>query len=108
MLVDADEIISLSVEDEVLFSRPSIDVSFQSAADIYGPNLIGIILTGANNDGAAGLASVAAVGGITIIQNPDEAYASAMPEYAIAACPDAQIMNLVDIAEYLKAQGNHV
>jgi len=108
MLVDDDESIALSVDDEVMYSRPSIDVSFQSAAIMYGPRLIGIILTGANNDGAAGLASVATEGGFTLIQDPAEAYAAAMPEYAMNACPQAQIMNLYKITEYLKMQGNHV
>ena len=107
MLIEDDEIFALSVDDEVLFSRPSINVSFESAADTFGERLVGIILTGGNNDGAAGLASIAAQGGDTIVQDPAEAYAAAMPEYAIAACPQAKIMNLYNIAEYLKTLGNH-
>lgn len=108
LLVEDEEIISLSIEDEVLYSRPSIDVSFQSAADVFGSRLIGIILTGANNDGAMGLASVAAEGGITIVQDPQEAYVSTMPEFALSACPSAQIMNLVNITEFLKSQAYYV
>lgn len=108
LLVEKEEIISLSIEEEVNYSRPSIDVSFLSAADIYGSRLIGIILTGANNDGAEGLAAIAAKGGTTIVQDPDEAYIATMPESALTACPDARIMNLFNITEYLRMQAQHV
>ncbi len=59
------------------FSRPSIDVLFESAADAYGAHLIGVVLTGANQDGAKGLGAVARAGGEAIVQNPGEAYARA-------------------------------
>lgn len=108
MLFEQEESISLSIEDEVMYSRPSIDVSFQSAADIFGQRLIGIILTGGNNDGAAGLATIVSEGGIAIVQDPKEAYVSSMPEFALKACPDAMIMNLSNITEYLKMQAHHV
>lgn len=108
MMIEPEETISLSVDDAVLFSRPSIDVSFKSAADIFGPRLIGIILTGANNDGSSGLSAICAEGGTAIVQDPAEAMASAMPEAAILACPQAQIMNLIGITKYLKSQAQHV
>jgi two-component system chemotaxis response regulator CheB len=109
MLIEKEEIAALSVEDEVLYSRPSIDVSFQSAADVFRERLTGIILTGANNDGAAGLAAVVAAGGTAIVQNPEEAFADAMPQAALFACPDARVMNLSEITAYLKTlQGTHV
>ena len=108
MLIEREEIVSLSNEDEVLYSRPSINVSFESAADIFGARLIGIIMTGANNDGAAGLAAVAAAGGITIVQDPLEAFAPEMPESALAACPEAMVMNISNITTYLKGQAGHV
>lgn len=103
MLIEKDEVVSLSIEDEVLYSRPSIDVSFQSAADVYRARLTGIILTGANNDGAAGLAAVVAAGGTAIVQNPAEAFAEAMPQAALFACPDARVMSLSEITAYLKS-----
>ena len=67
----------------VNFSRPSIDVLFESAAEVYGPRLLGIILTGANDDGAAGLEAVSRAGGTTCVQDPSTAYASLMTESAL-------------------------
>lgn len=101
MLVEHEECLSLSNEEEVLFSRPSIDVLFQSAADVYGPALIGVILTGANNDGAEGLSIICKGGGYGIVQNPQKAYAAIMPEAAIKACPEARILDLEDISATL-------
>ncbi|WP_304638948.1 chemotaxis protein CheB [Pseudomonas sp.] len=95
--------IALSSEDEVLFSRPSIDVAMESAADVWGNALIGVILTGANHDGARGLRSIHDAGGTAIVQPPDEAYASAMPEAALKLCPDARIISLADIPAYLES-----
>ena len=105
MLIEKEKTISLSIEEEVLYSRPSINVSFESAADIYGPDLTGIVLTGANNDGASGLSVIAAEGGTVIVQDPRTAYATAMPESAIAACPHGLILSLPAIADYLKKEG---
>jgi len=102
LLVEADKSLSLSNDDPVLYSRPSLDVLFESAADAYGPGLIAVVLTGANQDGANGLKAVTEAGGTAIVQHPDEAYASAMPEAAIANCPDARIMSLKEIAAYLQ------
>jgi len=94
--------VALSSEEEVLFSRPSIDVAFESAADAWGSQLTAILLTGANHDGANGLSVVVRSGGTAIIQDPTEAYAKAMPEAAIRACPDARIMTLAEISTYLQ------
>ncbi len=102
LLVEANGMLSLSNDEPVLFSRPSIDVLFESAADAYGAGLIGIILSGANEDGARGLSAVCRAGGAAIVQSPQEAFAPAMPQAAIAACPQAQVMPLSAIAEYLK------
>lgn len=102
LLVEADKKLSLSSEEPVLFSRPSIDVLFESASDAYGETLLGIVLTGANSDGAAGLKMIVNAGGAALVQQPDQAYASAMPEAAIRACPNAEILSLVQIASYLE------
>lgn len=102
LLVERSHELSLSSEDPVLFSRPSIDVLFETAADAYGDGLIGVILTGANNDGAAGLKAVMAAGGTGFIQTPQSAFARAMPEAAIDACPSALILDLDDILLELK------
>jgi two-component system, chemotaxis family, protein-glutamate methylesterase/glutaminase len=102
LLVETDKSLSLSDDEPVFYSRPSIDVLFESAADAYGPSLIGIVLTGANRDGADGLKAIVEAGGMAIVQSPKEAYASAMPEAAIAECPGARVLTLKEIAVYLR------
>jgi two-component system, chemotaxis family, protein-glutamate methylesterase/glutaminase len=92
---------ALSVDDRVRYARPSIDVLFESAADVYGERLIGIILTGANDDGARGLARIREVGGVALIQEPSSATKRAMPEAAIAATPAAAILPLEEIGAYI-------
>ena len=101
LLVEADRTLSLSCDAPVLFSRPSIDVLFESAADALGPRLIGIILTGANGDGARGLKAIIDAGGSGIVQTPSSAFASTMPEAALGASPSAHSMSLEAIAAYL-------
>jgi two-component system chemotaxis response regulator CheB len=102
LLVEKDRTLSLSIDEPVLYSRPSIDVLFESAAEAYGPALVSVVLTGANQDGAAGMKAVAAAGGMAIIQSPEEAFAPAMPEAALVACPSASVMSLKEIATYLQ------
>ena len=105
LLVEQDKRLSLSDDEPVLFSRPSIDVLFESAADAYGDGLIGVVLTGANSDGANGLKAVVEAGGVAVVQSPKGAYAVAMPEAAIAACPDARVLPVNEIAAYLREVG---
>jgi two-component system chemotaxis response regulator CheB len=105
LLVEAEGCLSLSNEAPVHFSRPSIDVLFESAADAYGPHLIGVVLTGANQDGAKGLSAVARAGGEAIVQDPSEAFARAMPEAALAECPGARALSIEHIADYLRGVG---
>jgi two-component system chemotaxis response regulator CheB len=102
LLVEADKSLSLSSDEPVLFSRPSIDVLFESAADAYGAALIGIVLTGASRDGARGIRAVAEAGGVALVQDPKEAFASTMPEAAIGMCPGARVMSVSAIAAYLQ------
>jgi two-component system chemotaxis response regulator CheB len=82
MLVDFGPQLSLSADDPVHHSRPSVDVLFESAAEVYKERLLGIILSGANEDGASGLAAVHDAGGVTMVQDPDT---TAAPNMAIAA-----------------------
>jgi two-component system chemotaxis response regulator CheB len=105
MLVEPGGTISLSADEPVFFSRPSIDVLFESAADAYGPGLVGVVLTGANEDGALGLRAVAEAGGVTLVQDPATAYARAMPQAAIAACGQATVLPLGGIVAALSAAG---
>ncbi|MFA6153513.1 chemotaxis protein CheB [Mesorhizobium sp.] len=102
LLVEADRYLSLSSDEPVLFSRPSIDVLFETAADAYGPALMAIVLTGANHDGAKGMRAVVEAGGSAIVQSPKGAFASAMPEAAIEMCPSASVLSLSAIAAYLQ------
>lgn len=101
LLVERNRVLSLSNEEPVSYCRPSIDVLFDSAADAYKNALVGVILTGANHDGAEGLRRIAEVGGVTLVQDPESAFAKAMPDAALAACPESRRMSLNQIAEYL-------
>lgn len=92
---------TFSTEAPVCYARPSIDVLFESAADVYGQNLIGIILTGANFDGAAGLAKIKAQGGLTVVQEPKTAFCSIMPMAAIASTKVDEILPLEKIADFV-------
>ncbi|PZO81731.1 MAG: chemotaxis protein CheB [Micavibrio aeruginosavorus] len=105
MMVERDETISLSVDDQILYSRPSIDVLFESAADALGDRVVGVILTGANNDGAAGLALIEAEGGEALVQDPGTAFSSAMPTAALRTCRNARKLTIPGIASYLKDLG---
>ncbi len=101
--IESDLCFSLSCEPPVLFSRPSIDVLMSSAADAYGPALAGILLTGANEDGAEGLLRIHEAGGLTIVQDPDEAVAPAMPRAAIARHRPDHVLPLRGIRALLMA-----
>lgn len=93
--------LSLSTDEPVAFSRPSIDVTFISAADAYRNGVVGIVLTGANSDGARGLKRVADRGGLAIVQRPDTAESSIMPAAALRSVPGARVLTLVEIADLL-------
>lgn len=101
LLVEKNQELSLSDDDPVNFSRPSIDVLFESAADAYGEALVGVILTGANNDGSRGLRAVYDSGGLTLVQRPELAYTATMPLAALTACPAAHPLSLDEIAARL-------
>jgi len=101
MLVEEDEILSLTVEAKENYSRPSIDVLFDTAADVYREGLIGVILTGANSDGSKGLKRIKELGGITIVQNPETAETSSMPMASIAITKVDYILELSEISAKL-------
>ena len=103
LLLDRGPALALSTDELVHYSRPSIDVLFESAADVYGKGLLGIILTGWNQDGADGLQAVHRAGGLTIVQNPDTAEAPVMPQAALARTAVDYILNLEEIAALLAA-----
>jgi two-component system chemotaxis response regulator CheB len=101
LLVDRGPELALSTDAPVNFSRPSIDVLFESAAEVYGPRLLGIILTGANEDGAAGLEAVFRAGGTTCVQDPSTAYAPQMSESALRRIRADHVLGLAELAQFL-------
>jgi two-component system chemotaxis response regulator CheB len=105
LLVDEGPRLALSADDLVHHSRPSIDVLFESAAEIYGYRLLGVILTGANEDGAQGLAAVHDAGGITAVQEPETAQASTMVRSAIRLRTPDFVLPLERIAELFRTVG---
>ena len=94
---------SLSTEAPVRFSRPSIDVTFSSAADCYAHRTVGIILTGANADGADGLRRISDRGGLALVQDPETAESPTMPAAARKAVPRARVMSLEAMGAFLAA-----
>ncbi|MBB3117547.1 chemotaxis protein CheB [Pseudoduganella violacea] len=104
--VETDGSFSLSCEPPVNFARPAIDLMMASAADTYGAGLLGILLTGANHDGAAGLAAIGEAGGVTVAQNPDDAMVGTMPEEAIRLRMPDLILPLSDIRSLLSMLEN--
>jgi len=101
--IENDRSFSLSQEEPVHFSRPAIDILMQSAADAYAPNLCGILLTGASHDGAAGLACIGQAGGLTIVQDPDDADIATMPAAALRLRTPDHTLSLAAMRELLPA-----
>lgn len=101
LLVEAGARMTLSVDERVAFARPAIDVLFESAADAYGSELIGIVMTGANHDGAHGLLRIRQRRGIAIVQEPLDAEAPAMPQAALDLAGADHCVPLRDIAPLL-------
>lgn len=103
VLIEKDRTFSLDVSELENFSRPSIDVTFASAADIYGKSTIGILLSGANKDGSLGLLAIRNKGGVTIVQDPDEAEVNTMPRSAIEHVPESMILKQEQIQAFLNS-----
>jgi two-component system, chemotaxis family, protein-glutamate methylesterase/glutaminase len=101
LLLESDHRLSLSVDPRVNHSCPSIDVLFESAADVFAESLIGIVLTGGNADGAQGLKAIKARGGLAVVQDPQTASATAMPRAALEATPVDHVVDLGEIAQLL-------
>jgi two-component system chemotaxis response regulator CheB len=101
LLVERDRTLSLSIDAKVCYSRPSIDVLFETAAEVYRSGLIGIILTGANNDGTAGLRRIKKNGGLTIAQDPATAEVKMMPSSAIEENIVDRVVSLTKLSSFL-------
>lgn len=101
LLIERDETFSLSADEKVNWSRPSIDVLFESAADAYGPALAGVILSGANSDGAQGLKRIKECGGIAIVQEPASAQFPEMPRSALRCAAADHVLPPEEIGRLL-------
>ena len=101
LLVESDGTFTLTVDERVNYARPSIDVLFETAAEAWRGRLIGIILTGANNDGSKGLKRIKELGGLVVVQDPDTAEVDSMPRAAILATTVDHLLHLEEIAPLL-------
>jgi two-component system, chemotaxis family, protein-glutamate methylesterase/glutaminase len=101
LLIEKDKTFPLTIGERVNYARPSIDVLFESAADVYKNELIGVVLTGSNNDGAEGIKRIHDCGGLSIVQNPETAESAYMPASAIAAMQPDYILPLNEIVDLL-------
>ena len=102
LLVEEDRTLALSTEKRVSYSRPSIDILFETAAEAYGSGLVGLILTGANHDGAKGMKTLKERGGLALVQNPDTAEVGRMPRAAMKTAGADRILELREVGPYLR------
>lgn len=105
LLVEKGGTFALSLDERVHYSRPAIDVLFESAAEAYGERLMGIILSGANADGAAGLKAVAAAGGVALVQSLESSEMIAMPAAALEAVPGGMEIDGASLAQWVETHG---
>ncbi len=103
LLFERNEQLSLDVSEKVNYSRPSIDVSFESAALAFGSNCTAILLSGANSDGTNGLKAIQREGGIVILQNPDNALMPFMPQSALASIAPSHVFEVAEILNYINS-----
>ncbi len=101
LLIESDRTFSLSIDERVNYARPSIDVLFETAAQVYGPQTVGIVLTGANNDGANGLRLIKERGGLAIVQDPRTAESTFMPQAALEATTVDHTLSVPEISKLL-------
>ena len=101
VLVELDHTISLDYSEKINYSRPAIDVSFQTAAEVFQDRLACVLLSGSNADGVDGLKYVKQWGGLTVIQNPDNAQVAYMPAQAKLHVEIDKILNAEDMGEFI-------
>lgn len=102
LLIEDDETFSLTIDEPYNYARPSIDILFETASEVYTNQLIGVILTGANHDGSQGLKKIKEYGGLTIVQDPQTAEFTEMPTAALQAIDVDDILSLEKIGPFLK------
>lgn len=103
LLLEKDHTFSLDVSEKVNYSRPSIDITFESAAEVYGPFLLGILLSGANADGVDGMKSIKSHGGICLVQDPDTADVDYMPRQAVQQVKVDMVLPADQLAGYINS-----
>lgn len=101
LLIERGGTLALSADPPVSYARPSVDVLFESAAGVFGPGLVGVVLTGANYDGARGVQAIKRSGGCVIVQDPEDAETPQMPQAALAAVKPDHVVPLADMAALL-------
>lgn len=106
LLIEKDCTFSLDDSEKVNYSRPALDVTFESAADIFGSAVVGILLSGANADGTKGLAAIKKAGGTTVVQNPETAQAAFMPQQAILNATIDYILDIPELIRFLNSIGH--
>ncbi len=99
LLIENEQSFSLDSSEKIQFSRPSIDVTFESVAEIFGSRVVGILLSGANADGARGLLRIKECGGHTIAQDPEDADMGYMPQQAINLGAVDKVLNVRDLMQ---------
>ncbi|WP_426340372.1 chemotaxis protein CheB [Pseudoduganella sp. S-14] len=107
LLLENERSFSLSCDAPLHFARPAIDITMESAADVYGPRLVGMLLTGANDDGAQGMAAIGKADGLTVVQDPEEANVGVMPLEAIRARQPDLVLPLEHIKQLLLMLETH-
>ncbi|MCF0069185.1 chemotaxis protein CheB [Dyadobacter sp. CY261] len=103
LLIEHDRTFSLDYSEKVHFSRPSIDVTFESAAEVYGSKLVAILLSGANEDGTSGLVAVKQVGGTAVVQNPETAQMPFMPHNAMMHSQVDHVFDTMQMAAFINS-----
>jgi two-component system, chemotaxis family, protein-glutamate methylesterase/glutaminase len=101
LLIEDEKTFSLDSSEKVNHSRPSIDITFESVAQVFGPHAIGVLLSGANADGAEGLAKIKLAGGFTIVQDPSSSDVSYMPQQAIKKKAFNKVLHAEEIAKFI-------
>lgn len=105
LLVEQSQLLSLDYSEKVNYSRPSIDVTFETAAEVYGGGVVGILLSGANSDGVLGLTAIKKQNGYVVVQDPETAQTPYMPEQAIKNVKVDEVMNMNDMADFINQLG---
>lgn len=103
LLFENNHTLSLDTSEKINYSRPSIDVSFESAAAVYGKSLAAVLLSGANSDGTKGLLAIQQAGGTTVVQQPESAQMSFMPQSAILASKPDHVLDVEGIFQFISA-----